>query len=134
MLCYTIDVIPTNATRHLARKKAALHRRRAKLAASMTEIEREIAEIANAEQALQAPRNGKAVKLPDILQGLPITQKDRVLAAVRSRPKSGITRQWIIHKLAQQNHDVGIDSVSTYLTKLQREGLVRSEKGLWFPT
>jgi Tfp pilus assembly protein PilN len=126
-------MIPSNAARHLARKKAALEQRRARLAANIAEIDGTLAEITNAEQALQAPRNGHAVKLPELLQALPITQKDCVLAAVRSRPKNGSTRQWIIHKLAQQKHPVGANNVSTYLTHLQQEGLVRYERGLWFP-
>jgi hypothetical protein len=131
---YQAIMVPISAARHLAQRKATLQNRRARLFVEIRQAEAELAEIETAERALSAPRNGKAVKLPAILQGLPITQKDRVLAAVRSRPKNGITRQWIVQKLADQNQPLGANSVSTYLTTLRNDGLVRYENGLWFPS
>jgi hypothetical protein len=125
-------MVPSNAARHLARKKTALEQRRARLAANISEIDSALAQIRNAEQVLRAPRNGRAVKLPELLQALPITQKDRVLATVRLRRASGSTRQLIIQKLDQ--HGIGANNVSTYLTQLKRDGLVRYASGLWFPT
>jgi hypothetical protein len=107
----------------------------AKHVANIRQIEAELAEIQKAESILQAKPNGKANgKMPEILQSLPITQRDRVLAAVRSRRVSGSTRQLIIHKLDQQDLDISANNVSTYLNQLLRQGLVRHVRGLWFPT
>jgi hypothetical protein len=105
-------MIPIGATRHLARKKTALQERRARLIASIQEIDSELTQIQAAELTL---RNGKTAAWPDILQGLSPTQKDQVLKAVRARPKSGSTRHLIASKLA-----IGVNSVSTYLTKLHK--------------
>src|SRR5437762_9453885 len=101
-------MVPSRAPRHLARKRAALEQRRARLAADLGEIDHALAEIETAERAIQAPRNGHAIKLPEILRALPITQKDRVLAAVRSRRANGSTRQLIVQKLNQ--HGIGANN------------------------
>jgi hypothetical protein len=107
--------------------------RRARLYEKLAAINGELGEIAGAEHTINAPKNGKQVKLPDILKGLPITQKDWVLDAVRSRPKSGSMRQWIAHKLDKRGVEIGPTAISVYLTRLQREGLVCYDRGLWFP-
>lgn len=126
-------MIPTSASRHLARRKSTLLLRRAGLVSEIEQIDTELAEIDEAERAITAPRNGRAVLLPGFLRGLPLTQKDRVLVAVRSRPKSGSTRHQLAEKLAQGDQPIGVNSISTYLNQLQNVGLVRSERGLWFP-
>lgn len=127
-------MIPTGAASHLLRKKEVLQRRRDKLVNELEEIDAALAEIQEGELALRAPKNGKAVRLPQILRGLELTHRDRVLAVVRSRPKSGVTRLLIAERLAQLNQTVATASISTYLTSLRRDGLVECVNGLWYPT
>ena len=111
-----------------------LRRRRDEAAVALERIERELADIDAARQALQAPRNGRAVKVPQILKGVQLTMKDRVLIAVRSKPKTGMSRWEILDKLAKQGVATSVNAVSTYLDRLQREGSVRhDEAAKWFP-
>src|SRR5438105_5035915 len=112
-------MVPTGSTRYLARTKERLQRRRDAFAIMISQIESKLAQIEAAERVIKTPRNGKAVALPDILKNIPITQKDLVLSAVRSRRKSGIRRWEIVEKVAQQRGvDITVGSVSTYLSKL----------------
>jgi hypothetical protein len=122
-------MIRTSAARRLAHRRATLEQRQARLMDALAQVNAEIAGVQQAERALYAPQNGKKIKNP-IIEGLPITQKDRVLGAVLSRPKSGVTRQLIAEKLG---YEIGLTAISAYLTQLRHQGLVRYENGLWYP-
>src|SRR5690349_5358245 len=127
-------MIPLSASKRLARQTQSVRLRLERARALVSQLEEQFAALKEVEATLATPPNGKKTKLPDFLQGVPISQRDRVLAIVRSRRKSGSSRQLIVERLAQSDHPVGINSVSTHLSALKREGLVRPERGLWFPT
>jgi len=124
-------MIPSGAPRYLARKTAQLQQRRAELIRQLQSVNAELAEITQAATVIRA--NGKAVKLPDVLVPLKLTQKDRVLAVVRSRPKTGSTLREIVEKLERQNRMIPPNNVSTYLVRLHEDGLIRRHGGRWFP-
>jgi hypothetical protein len=119
-----------SASRRLERRRVLLRQRREKLFALIGEVDRELEELDVAENVLRQS-NGSKRKLPDILR-TPETQKDRVLAIVRSRPIRGVSRQGIAARMAAQGHPIGINSISTYLSQLRRDGLVRSKNQMWF--
>ena len=132
-MLYIGRMIPPSSARFLDRREAHLRRRRDEAAVALERIERELADIDAARQALQAPRNGRAVKVPQILKGIQLTMKDRVLIAVRSKQKTGMSRWEILDKLAKQGVATSVAAVSTYLDRLQRDGSVRhDEVGKWF--
>src|SRR5437764_13096032 len=127
-------MIPSGAPRYIARKTAQLRQRRHELIVQLGSIDAELRELAQAQETNHGKLNGQAARVLGNLIPLKITQKDLVLRAIKSRPKSGIARPAIIEKLAKQNHPISANSVSTYLARLREEGLVRQQWGLWFPT
>ena len=127
-------MVPLSTRKRLARQTQSVRLRLERARELVRQLEGQLTALEEAEAALAAPPNGKKPKLPDFLQDVPVSQRDRVLAIIRSRPKSGSSRQLIAEKLAKGGHPVGINSISTYLSDLRRDSLVRAEHGLWFPT
>jgi hypothetical protein len=127
-----IMAIPISAAKALDRKEASATRRLASLYTAIKEIETELAEIRTARATLSHPTNGKKVKLPKIIGDLRVTKKDHVLAAVSSRPITGMTRRDIADYIRRSRGiDMNLSSVTSYLYFLSRDGLVEFNGETW---
>jgi hypothetical protein len=124
--------VPISAERILQRKEDAANRRRAALLAALFAIDQRLIEIQNAKTELSHPANGKSPKLSKNF-GIKITKKDRVLSAVRSRRRSGMTRREIDEYIQRRGWNVPITSITSYLYLLREDGLVSFDGRVWRP-
>jgi hypothetical protein len=126
-------MVPTATYRFLERKKARLEKRLLATLETTDEIRREIEEVTHAQTALATATNGKGARSLRLVRNIKFTQRDFVLEAIKTRPKSGIKRSEIVLKLAQRGLEINPNSIATFLYRLQKDGFVRFDGGLWFP-
>jgi hypothetical protein len=126
--------IPVSAIRVLDRKEASANHRREVLLEEIRKLDSTLAEI-RAAKGILSQANGHRPKLPKIIGNLRTTKKDLVFAAVRHRPRRGMTRRDIIDYIeAKYSVSVSPASVTTYLHMLSQDGLVGFDGGVWLPT
>jgi hypothetical protein len=129
-------MVPSASRKLLERKKERLKARLESLSAQMALVDLQIQEIDHALQTLDSPANGKSARKLPIFRSIKFTKKDWVLAEVRRRPKTGITRTEITRRIAEsKGAQLNPNTVTTYLHRLSQDGLVRydSEGGVWLP-
>ena len=126
-------MVPTATHRLLERKKARLEKRLLAMLEKADEIRRGIEEVAHAQSTLAMAANSKAARSLPLVRNIKFTQRDFVLDAIKTRPKSGIKRSEIVLKLARRGLDINPNSIATFLYRLQKDGFIRFDGGLWFP-
>ncbi len=123
--------VPISAYRRLERKAAGARQRIANLEAALQAARDELGAIEEARQSL-LQANGRKPNLRKIIGDVQPTQKDFVLAAVRSRPSRGMTRGEIVdHMQRKSGISISPNAVTTYLHRLSRDGLVLFDGYVW---
>jgi hypothetical protein len=124
--------LPLSTAKVLNRKEAMAIRRIAALDAATQKVRTELAEIREAKAALSQPTNGNKIKLPKIIGHLRVTKKDHVLAAVSSRPSTGMTRREIAEYVRRvRGIEMNVSAVTSYLYFLSKDGLVEFNGETW---
>jgi transposase len=117
----------------LARKQAVAEHRLQRAKAAVIAAEQRVAEIEEARAVLDKS-GGRLSTVRNVIGEVRLTNADIVLELLQRRRKKGWTRIELAEALQDEyDHDLTLNAISTYLSRLSAAGLAEFDGDVWRP-